>query len=126
MAKKFKDLKEEDSLWYLNPITQSVDALKIREVKGIPPEEARKHEGLKYYVSIEAYRNDLIVQSMDIDKIHTIKFYLDGRLETQMAVVNVQVGKEYRPMPTLYSTSKDLLVQFTNAEAQVTKRKYNG
>lgn len=127
MAKKFKDLKEGDSLWYINPITQEIDALLIKEVKGVPIEETAKHEAAKFYVSIEAYRNDLIVQSAELDKISTIKYYLDGRLDTQFALVGVKVGvNETVPLPVPYATEKKILQDYVNGSLEVTKRKYNG
>lgn len=126
MKKKFKDLNDQDTLWYLDPLTLKIDGLKIKYIQGIAPEEVRKREGGKYYVSIEVFRNDSVVQSTELDAIPTVTYYLDGRLEMQICLVNVQVGASYVPMPVPYASNKKVLEDFIGAEAQTKQRKYNG
>lgn len=126
MAKKFKDLNDQDTLWYIDPLTEKIDGLKIKYISGVPIEEAKKLEAAKHYISIHVYRNDAIVQATDLEAIPTVCYYVDGRKEVQICIVNVQIGGHLVPMPVPYSTNKKVLEDFMGASASTKTRKYNG
>lgn len=125
MAKKFKDLNEEDSIWFINPLTQKIDALKIKEITGIPIELTTHIIGAKHYVRIVVFRNDAVLQSPDLDKIPTTEYYFDGRVELQLAMVKVMIGADKVDMPVPYASNKKVLEDFMGNNAATTQRIVN-
>lgn len=124
--KKFGQLNDEDTLYYIDPLTGNINGLKIKYIAGVPAEEAVHNIGSRYYVKITCYRNDVLLHSPDLTKIPTIDFLLDGRLDFQMAIGQVQVGPAKVPMPIPYSSDKKLLEDFIGSSAKTDTRKFNG
>lgn len=111
--KKFNELRETDSIYFVSPIDGEVHGFKIKTISGVDPEKAKSNESLKYWVRVEVFHNAAVVHSPDIEKIPTITFYFDGRLTNQLAIVGTQLGPDDRyMMPTLFSPSKTLLDQW--------------
>lgn len=102
-AKKFGQLNDTDSIYYISPVTQQVEGFKIKEIVGASPEQIRLAPSLKTWVKIEVYHNVFALQSPDIEKIPTVTFLFNGTEHAQMAVVKVAFSENNQPqLPVLF------------------------
>jgi hypothetical protein len=113
--KNFKDLNDMDFIYMMNPFTLKVDALKIKEIKGlsdptyrgvIPDPEKKKH-----WVSIEYYRREEILQVVDLANAHTTTLLLDGNKNFQLTLVKVEGYGDVK-MPIPYCTDRKAMEEW--------------
>lgn len=97
IKKKFGDLTDKDSIYYVSPINQDIEGYKIKTIQGFSNEEIAKAPTLKYYVKVVVFHNVLALQSPEIEKIPTLTFVLDGRKYAQVCNVKVAFSENHKP-----------------------------
>lgn len=130
MQKLFKECKDDDFIYYLNPFIavremntpldilllptiggkdQLIQAVKIKHIKGIPDEP-------KYasWVEIEYYRPESILHSPDLAMIPTVKLMFNGTRTFAYTLVALQDKDVKYPVP--YCTSRDYLAEFVKKD----------
>lgn len=98
--KKFIELTDKDSIFYINPFTQEVMGLKIKEIKGEPEAGPRA-------VKITVFRNEAILHSPDIESVVTQDYIFPG--DEVLVIATVMIENMPTPIPVPYSSSRNTL-----------------
>ncbi len=130
MQKLFKECKEGEFIYYLNPFVavreaktpldillvptingneQLIQGVKIKELKGIPDEP-------KYasWVEITYIRPETIFHAHDVNDIQTVTLRFNGLRNFAFTLVPLQ--NQGQPFPVPYCTSRDFLAQYVKKD----------
>lgn len=139
MHKLFKELKDEEFIYYINPFiavremktplellllptlggqAQLIQPVKIKHIKGIPDEPAYSK-----WVEIEYYRPESILHSPDLNAIPTVKLRFNGERNFAFTLLMLE-GKELQ-FPVPYCTSRDYLIEYVRSNWGALKNVFN-
>lgn len=103
MAKKFKDIREGDYVYYLSPANQKIKEVFVR---GVFDTKSNKHRALKVYKNLTHISKKITVDLLDIAKEeHDSNIY-------QLIIVPLDadfVLLYNNKLPTVLSTSKEII-----------------